>query len=556
MRSNLPVCVPLFLLAAASPARAIQPISDGDQVRVSLPSGTTPQPVLGATAVGEFTGDLRRDVCLLAGGTPWIVAAPESLQAIVPLTTPGTISATDVAVLPGATLYGLDLLLVTSDRGLESYEIDAATNTFVASLLAQGPWVSARSLSTVDLDGDGDLDVLGLSADGQTVLRVSCCGPGCYVELESIDLAGAATAAIGVPWDDTLDELEIDWTEIALMRDHGVEILDSVGTQLDDFTSSSTSIALHPLEVASAGEHQLLWITQAPNGTDHWLQVLHPDGTCEPGFGIGVFRPTGIASADFGFDGDDDVVLLGTLSPDYVLLGSLASQGGTPAGNSFDPAPTSAWVIPVAPLGTTMTGQASRPVMADLDNDGDTDLCVTIQGSNEVVVQRNFETSETDQRVAPNGATVWMNGNLDLHSIAAPAVQTFTATHIEGSIFAVDSSQNAIGDPWCSFDAPLVGGVVPSFASFECPPPPSCGFVVHPEYGGVSACDHRVVVRLVERVGGINVHAGPDSSFLYQGVALRLRDGVVGGTTPIPNIGPTPPGMLPPRPPGSQPPPP
>lgn len=124
---------------------------------------------VGATAFGDFDGDLRADLTLVSEGA--LVLADgivhfRSLDEILD----ASHGVHDVVTVRSQAAGGWDLIALVDAQGLSEIEI-LSDHTVLERSLDDGPlWADAQRVLQADIDADGTLDYVGLDADLDRIL--------------------------------------------------------------------------------------------------------------------------------------------------------------------------------------------------------------------------------------------------------------------------------------------------------------------------------------------------------------------------------------------------
>lgn len=216
----------------------------------------------GRLVLADLDGDPDPDAVVLAGGLAAVlrgVAHEHAPEPVLYPNAPTSLHVGDVACLPDGGPQGSDALLLTEARGLLLLTWQAGS-LFDPELLAAGPWREVDRLEVVDLDGDGDLDVLGLTAGRHVVVSL---------------LRGAGGFAPGPGWieaETLLAVVPIDWEEggareLALLTEQGLIVRDLAGDPVDGFPWPASAGRLARLRAPDAvGGELLAWTRPSPSG--------------------------------------------------------------------------------------------------------------------------------------------------------------------------------------------------------------------------------------------------------------------------------------------------
>ncbi|MEM8710676.1 MAG: VCBS repeat-containing protein, partial [Planctomycetota bacterium] len=285
---------------------------------------------------------------------------------------------------------GVDALVVASAAGLEYVIRDAQQlRVFraVRSTIGGSEWASCRSLATADFDGDGDTDIAGIDAAGQTLLRLNQISEGVF--------APGASVALGAE----MDELRtLHWTAGSLVL--GAILRGETDTACV-FDAAGGLLAAEPFDgvirdltvVPSAHAAGVDALAVLMGGT---VTLLRPGGVIEPAVGLGPIAPTAMSSADVDGDGRADLLLNSSTVDQIVTL--LAQERALPGAATFvSPNAATSIVVSLEQNDAAMQGQRANPVGADFDRDGDIDLFQLVESTRTACVQRNAIVNEVEQ---------------------------------------------------------------------------------------------------------------------------------------------------------------
>ncbi|MFT5734213.1 MAG: hypothetical protein ACI8WY_002894 [Planctomycetota bacterium] len=373
--ASVPASVPAFGGGGAAAGQLLQLRCDAAMVATG---------VIGRTVALHTDGDGRLDLIAKVNDELIWVTAPDPLQHSSTLGIEGVSAYAPferVGSMIGALIVahgtGLDYVI----RNNEQQRIFYPLRTPVGG----AAWIDARSLASADFDGDGDSDIVGLSADGTQLLRLDQSTPEVFIEQPPVDL--------GVE----LDELRpIQWgagsTSLAAILCGSVEsacVISVDGTLLRAESFPST---IDDLTVVADGHAQGVDALVSLSGGS--ITVIRPGSPAEAPVSVAPIAPTSMSAADLDGDGRTDLLLNSTVVDEVTVL--LAQDASTTGGQTFvAPNALTAISIPLEQTGSSMVGQMANPVGADFDRDGDIDVFQLIEATRGGCMQRNGIVDET-----------------------------------------------------------------------------------------------------------------------------------------------------------------
>ena len=366
--SSLLPSLPALLLVGSS--AAAQTTFAGARHGVPLTGGSAFGRAVACDLDGDGVLDLvqRHD-----GGAATALLAPAELEA--PIALPG--ARADLDLVPGAAPSGADALVEIDAAGLRLAWLDVATGFVQGAGFAQEV-AGGGLVRALELDGAPGVDLLALAADGTTLHAYAAAGGG-YAHAFVHPAGAAVREALLVEWDGSAPP------ELALATDLGIEV-HAVGP--GGLTPVHSQAALAPgallARVGQVGlaSERLAWVTPSP-AAGQWLLVLGATGAPEH-VDLGSLGATALVAGDSGLDGFDDLLLNHTFSHELLGMTNLRS-GAVPGAVSFTGALAQLVLFPLGPLGAA-PGNAARPVLADLDRDGDLDVACADESLQEVLV--------------------------------------------------------------------------------------------------------------------------------------------------------------------------
>lgn len=315
----------------------------------------------GRSVSGDFDGDGRLDVAQIAGNEVWIVPGPAVFRSLVSVP-----SGVDLAVLPSGVLGVPDVLLVAEPGGLARHDWNSS-GSFDRTLDAA--WAGARRIAVWQPPGGGSASIFGVLSDGRTLARASGSGP-----FEILFVAPAEVQEL-----ELLDFDDLGGVDIALVSGGRLDVFSTGGAVLA--TSGSSGVPSHALTVVG---RRPVWSITGPGGVNEFVVTLRPGIAWENLQAL----PGTVATdaADFDCDGREDLVLSVTSE---LSIGVLANLGDD-AAPSFDVnAPGAAWRLRYGDAGYPAPSNRSKPVAADFDGDGKSDIWLALQSNCAGYLYRN-----------------------------------------------------------------------------------------------------------------------------------------------------------------------
>lgn len=360
-----------FGLVPLSSVRAVPPEFDvfREEWR-TVPIPSSAGSLLGRVVSGDFDGDGRTDLVVLAGSDPLVLFAPAVYEASMLLDETGETRATDLAVVPG---NGVDpTRLVTGGvDGVSLWCLPAGESRFQETVLSPG---SCRALTVVDFDGLGESRVAWVNGDGTEIL--------------SVDLEGGEAQVFPfTPTSEIVSILTVRWIEgvedqLAVFEDHVLSILDSGGQGLASFPMQQ-AVDLACWRLPGEETDRLGWIDELSLTPGVWNQSLHlatpSEGLVET-IAVGASGFKGFVGAELDGDGNPDLLVSrGEEGGVIVLWGREEPPAGSPEPryDLEDSRILGGGLSGPGPNGEPIFN--GRPLAVDLD--GDTRLDVLASGS-------------------------------------------------------------------------------------------------------------------------------------------------------------------------------
>ncbi|QDV06204.1 hypothetical protein Poly30_17110 [Planctomycetes bacterium Poly30] len=386
--------LPFLIAASAFSVISSSALAAGERGESSPAAGQLLQ--LRCEAAEEATGVIGRTVAFHTDGDGRLDLIAKVSDELIWVTAPDPLQHSSTLGIAGVTAFaafervgtGIGALVVAHAGGVELVVRDLAQMRVFAPIrtpLGTSSWAHARSVVAADVDGDGDMDIFGLSADGTQLLQLEQSAPDVFVELAAVSLGAE------------LDELRaIQWsagqTALAAILRSALDsacVIGGDGTlyRAESFAGSIDDIAV-VRDAHAAGVDGLAVLSGAA------ITFMRPSTPLESPVNVAPVAPTSISAADVDADGRVDV-LLNSSTVDQVT--ALLGQDRSSTGGATFVAPNAATAIsiPLEQTGASMAGQLANPVGADFDRDGDIDIFQLIESTRGACVQRNVAMDET-----------------------------------------------------------------------------------------------------------------------------------------------------------------
>ena len=327
-------------------------------------------PFLGS-AVGDFDGDGFLDAVSRRGSDLEVILAPTTLGAVLS----GFCTPNAFTVVYSDTLKR-DTLIVAESSGLNQYSFDPATRSWSAvALPATSGWATASRLHTRAMPGGAAHQILGVMANQLVVRAMTDVGSG-YVEEPN----PVFTTTQPIRDLDAFDQENDGTLELALMHPASLTVIKASGaagsetwamlthTPLPGFASVETTRG-------TQGENEkdwIVWVVTKQQTGEQYTVVISDAPAVGPTL-LGAFEIVRIAAGDWTGDGASDLALSWQVDQRMAVV---PNDGSTAA--SFDLTAMALIDLTNDPLDPFPTNNA-QPLFADLDNDTDLDLCLSVQ---------------------------------------------------------------------------------------------------------------------------------------------------------------------------------
>jgi hypothetical protein len=415
-----PLLLLAMALAGAAPAQTVVPFQ-GDKHWSSWPASLSDPGPFERAVSGQFTPDGALDVALIDGSELVLLTNPDEFFAASKVAT----AVADLERLAGAGAAGLDALATVGSSGLKRYWYDASSASFPSAAIGSSAWMGARLVRSADVNADGLADLVGLAADGQTVLQEIATSPTAFS-------AGPSSAALATVRNLVLLQWDTDSPlEVALLTDLSVEVRELGGTLLDQFAAATPGGTFCAIGQTGTAQERLVWLTEYAPPAFQYLLVLSPGGVSDV-VDLGALDAFAVVPTDYDLDGDDDILISHKFSYELLWIENQRTPQA-PSGPSFTPIGDRK-VFEVVNPGPAPQNEA-WPVAADFDGDGDDDVAFANQGELRFNVYRGEAVSQDTRRASVisgiyTPGLLGGNGTLSLVLGAPPAIPA-GVTHLE-----------------------------------------------------------------------------------------------------------------------------
>ncbi|MFH2074808.1 MAG: VCBS repeat-containing protein, partial [Pseudomonadota bacterium] len=331
------------------------------------------------TVIGDFTGDLRPEVCMLASKTAYLSFGPNCFPRIEQI--PADVISSpvkDIEFLPRADGPGAFLFL--TDNGIEVLSADQNGYVHEGTVSGYG-WAAAHSLRVLDYNGDDRPDVVGVSGnrlrllrirdfDGTRVFENDAAGGGAIYEIEPLDWNHDGKDEVAVRLDNRVEvRIQVPWPAVIT------------------FQTPEAPVLLQAVEFLNQGD-RLAVIAWSGGGVFQSLHLFGQDGSAL----VTHLGPVDITASDSGDTNGDGYGELALVRRNNYLMPYLINRYIYDPDHPFLVAPESAFLFIAS--GLPASNNRAEPVFYDLDNEGDLDLTVVLGDDQVLLVQRNTREKE------------------------------------------------------------------------------------------------------------------------------------------------------------------
>jgi hypothetical protein len=401
-----------------------QTVSEFDGCQISTPWAPG-QGAFGRGVAGQLTPGAVRDAVQLCGTQAWVLLDADPRDAKVQL----ALDCLDLDVVPAGGIAGLDAVASVGIEGLRLTYFEAAAAGFETIAVAGGPWVGARLVRAIDVDGDGDADLVGVAADKRTLLAQGFLGGALAYASLSAGAAGADVRDLcAVQWDGDVG------LELALLTDAGMEVRELDGTLRDAWTSVLPGGAIARLRQSGMATDRIAWITAYSPPALQYLMTLAPGGAVTDLVDLGALDAFSALGGDYDLDGDDDLLVSHHFSNELIWFENERTPA-QPLVASFPTLDPDRKLFRVGPPGEGATLNQATPIVADLDGDADLDLLYAAQTSGTLELLRG-ETLDEEARKPQVLDGLWDPAASRLAlDLQAPAAGLAGATHLQVNVW-------------------------------------------------------------------------------------------------------------------------
>lgn len=353
----------------------------------SWPAGLGGAGPFGRVVAGNISDDAVTDVALIKGGSAVYAHDPGKLGSFLEIQS----GVNDLDVIRGASPEGRGAVVVVDAVGLRGYWLADGATSFSSILIDSSAWAGATLVKAADLDGDGDDDVIGLAADGMTLLTCFANGPpGSFSPGPSRTLTSLVSAIEPIRWDADLP------LEIACLTAVGVEIVQPNGTVIVVATNQVPGGVMTAIAETGRLHERLVWITKHANGINEVLVVVDRDGEETP-ITIAPLLSVGIEAIDVDQDGYEDVAVSGKISQALLIM---FNQNDDPTASATFGFAAGEFALPpltATPAMPDLLAEA-EPAAGDYDGDGDLDLFCPVSANGTIAMVGNTKANASQQR--------------------------------------------------------------------------------------------------------------------------------------------------------------
>jgi hypothetical protein len=368
-------------------------------------SGYGDPSAFGRLVIADLDGDDAPEGVVTAGGLAvvlWRAAVYDAPQRIEFPWDPAPTSVADLAVLPDGGLNDKDGILMTDERGLflVTYENGVFPDP---TPIAGSAWEKATPIHVDDLDGDHDMDIIGISANRRSILICKAVGEG-FQQQPSVSVPIDASDVVALDWnaDGTIREL-------AVLSARWVRIFTTSGTLLHSIPYVSLRGCIARFRAADVAGGELLAWTRLKSSGKSELAVYGQNlsevpqeltfALCEIPTDI---EPVAILAGDYDGDanGNDELLLVHEANRTAIVLANLGTgpqHFDVDNPSKYDVVPLSADVESPGGVGIPAFAQLDPEGLDDDDNPDDLVFPVSATAKIQVYLSLPFYRAQAGQ---------------------------------------------------------------------------------------------------------------------------------------------------------------
>ncbi|MBL8840927.1 MAG: hypothetical protein JNL90_05280 [Planctomycetes bacterium] len=326
------------------------------------------------TIACDLDGDYLREIVVVQGGSLFAALGPSLARMPITLSVgSGTpIDAARLQALPDEFGDRRDLLACAHTAGVTIATFDGSgTPTVVAELT--GAWVNARRIASIDTDGDGTDELVGLNAAGNTVL-IAAWVNGALTHHDTIHLPSGhvGTDLAGVRADANAS------FEVAVTCATSVDVIRVASNTVNTISMGAEVLGTVALTRTGETVQRLAVATTIPSTPYFMLHVMTPAGVVESTLPLGFLDITALRAGDVDGDADDDLFLWHRYSYELLVVRNVSAAGST-IPTLYDPALD----VQILDLGGDVNASDNGGGLGldDFDCDGDLDAAAMIEAT-------------------------------------------------------------------------------------------------------------------------------------------------------------------------------
>ncbi len=342
---------------------------------IVVPLPLPPETVVSSSVAGRLTGEERVHAVVLQGTTPVLVCEPAAFETSVEMDVGHAVN--DIAVLrfeDAVSLDTQDALITVGPAGVHAVQVGPSGQT-VDVLENSAPFLNGVAVRVADANDDGRADLAVLAANRRTILVALQDSSGGFTH--------SATDGVISPVDvhdfDFLNAAGDATKEFAVDNDFGLQIYSLSGGLIDEVRSLRSDLdCMTVLPSTTGGFDQVAWLTaksRNPAGTMQNLVRWDPSTvTLEGSTALEIVR---MSAGDSDGNGERDLICAQHSGENLVVL---LGESGEPF--SFAPDRVMEFSVSDGSGGASV----AVPLVADLSNNGVSDVLYAVQGFSEIQV--------------------------------------------------------------------------------------------------------------------------------------------------------------------------